>query len=90
MNINNFLLERAKSDTLTNNLLSDSDKKVIHNDILFFIMKRIENKISQTKMSNILGVSLRTLQRFEKFEVNDLILYLNYKYVIEQKDLRFI
>ena len=75
--------ECDKIGLLTDKLIYECDKSVLISDINELISIRKAWKISQQELSDCFKVSLRTIQRFEKLEVDSLSLYLNYKEVFK-------
>ena len=84
MKINNLNKKECdKIGTFTDKLIYECDKSVIISEINELIKIRKAWKISQQELSDCFKVSLRSIQRFEKLEVDSLSLYLNYKEIFK-------
>jgi len=64
------------------NIVPICDTSVIITEINGLVANRAYLKISQMDMAESCKVSLRTIKRFEKMEVDSLSLYLNYKEIL--------
>lgn len=79
MNHNDILLERAKIDGITKFIQDQSARSGVKLKILDALNIRLFNKITQKEMAIKCSVSLRTIQRFEKLEIDSITLFLNYR-----------
>lgn len=83
MNQRDKLIVRLKSDTFYDQMLDESVRKDTKINILSCVDKRVFNGITQEDMAKSCNVSLSTIKRFENLQVNDLILYFNYQYLLQ-------
>ena len=78
MSQNERFLKRLKNDTLLTSIVNESVKNDTKLKILQCVNCRIERKITQSQVAEMFNVSIETIKRFEKFESNNLCLYINY------------
>jgi DNA-binding XRE family transcriptional regulator len=71
----------VKIGIFTDSLIYECDSAVIIRKINDLVATRIAWKITQQDMADCLKVSLRTIQRWEKLQVDSLTIYLNYKQI---------
>lgn len=82
MNQTTKLFQRLNSDTIFDfceNCSISYDTKL---EIIQMIHKRMINGISQKRMSEMCGVGLATIKRFELLQVDSLVLFNKYRYFL--------